>query len=138
MEDLRHECHQQKRVIERAGTERTNLTSLLCLAQFLEPYKLAFHEIFRLVKIALVLPVSSAACERSFSALKLIKTHLRSTMSDSRLGHISILSVKSRRAGADLRGGDRPPKPFQNLALQQMCEHKTDFSSFLYLFFIYI
>jgi hypothetical protein len=97
-EDLRHECHQLKRVIERAGKERTNLTSLLCLAQFLEPYRLAFHEIFRLVKIALVLPVSSAACERSFSALKLIKTHLRSTMSDIRLGNISILSVESRRA----------------------------------------
>lgn len=75
-EDLRHECPQLKRAIQRARKERTNLTSLLCLAHFLEPYKLAFHEIFRLVKIALVLPVSSAACERSFSALKLIKTHL--------------------------------------------------------------
>jgi hypothetical protein len=53
---------------------------MLELACFLQPYKLAFHQIYRLLNIVLVLPVTSAACERSFSAMKLINSHLRITM----------------------------------------------------------
>ena len=64
-------------------------------ALFLEPYKIAFAEIYRLLCIALVLPVTSAACERSFSTLKLIKTFLRNSMCDSRLSNIAVLSAES-------------------------------------------
>ena len=70
---------------------------MLKLAKFSKPYKLAFQELYRLVCIALTLPVSSASCERSFSAMKLIKSHLRSTMCDSRLSN-AVLSVESSRA----------------------------------------
>uniref|UniRef100_A0A3B3T0S8 DUF4371 domain-containing protein n=1 Tax=Paramormyrops kingsleyae TaxID=1676925 RepID=A0A3B3T0S8_9TELE len=49
------------------------------LVRFIEPYREVFFELFRLCKIAVTLPVSSASCERSFSTLKLIKTFLRST-----------------------------------------------------------
>lgn len=59
-----------------------------------------FHELFRLCKIAVALPVTTASCERSFSALKLIKNHLRTTMADDRLSHIGVLSIESRRAKA--------------------------------------
>uniref|UniRef100_A0A672SDU0 HAT C-terminal dimerisation domain-containing protein n=1 Tax=Sinocyclocheilus grahami TaxID=75366 RepID=A0A672SDU0_SINGR len=52
------------------------------------------HEL--LCKIAIVTPVSSAACERSFSALKRIKNHLRTTMGDERLSHLGVLSIESR------------------------------------------
>uniref|UniRef100_A0A671M6X3 DUF4371 domain-containing protein n=1 Tax=Sinocyclocheilus anshuiensis TaxID=1608454 RepID=A0A671M6X3_9TELE len=65
---------------------------------FLEPFKEVFYQLFRLCCIALALPVSSASCERSFSALKLIKTHLRTTMTDDRLGNLGVLSIEVRRA----------------------------------------
>uniref|UniRef100_A0A3B3HAC2 TTF-type domain-containing protein n=1 Tax=Oryzias latipes TaxID=8090 RepID=A0A3B3HAC2_ORYLA len=55
---------------------------------------------FKLCKVALALPVSTASCERSFSTLKLIKTALRSTISDERLSNLGVLSVESRRARA--------------------------------------
>lgn len=58
------------------ATETCNnaqLTSIVDLTVFLEPYQEVFHELFRLCKIAAALPVSSDACERSFSALKLMK-----------------------------------------------------------------
>jgi len=42
--------------------------------------------------------VTSAACERSFSCLRLIKTYLRSTMCDGRLSDIAVLSIESKRA----------------------------------------
>lgn len=42
--------------------------------------------------------VSIASCERSFSKLKLIKTYLRSTMNQSRLTNLSILSIEKDTA----------------------------------------
>lgn len=50
-----------------------NLTSLLEFTEFLEPFSEVFFELFRLCKIAMALHVSTAACECSFSTLKLIK-----------------------------------------------------------------
>uniref|UniRef100_A0A3B3DJS2 DUF4371 domain-containing protein n=1 Tax=Oryzias melastigma TaxID=30732 RepID=A0A3B3DJS2_ORYME len=55
---------------------------------------------FKLCKVALALPVSTASCERSFSTPKRIKTALRSTMPDERLSNLGVLSVESRRAKA--------------------------------------
>lgn len=101
VEDMGHEIHQLKRLLQRTE-QNTNrqLTGMLELARFLEPYKLAFAELYRLVSIALVLPVTSAACERSFSALQVIKNYLRSSMCDSRLSNLAVLSVESARAKA--------------------------------------
>lgn len=41
--------------------------------------------------MTLSLPISSATCERSFSALRMIKTWLRVTMRQERLTDLSIL-----------------------------------------------
>ena len=90
--------HQLKRLLER--TDNLQLSGMLGLAHFMEPYKLAFAELYRLLSIALVLPVTSAACERSFSALTLIKTYLRNSMCDGRLSNLAVLSVESTRAKA--------------------------------------
>lgn len=46
------------------------------------------------LQILLTISVSVASCERSFSKLKLIKTYLRSTMSQERLSNLTILSVE--------------------------------------------
>ena len=99
LDDLKHELHQAGRLIDRkreAGCEPPK--SILEFTCFLEPYKDAFHELYRLCKIAITLPVSSASCERSFSALKRIKTYLRNSMTDSRLSDLGILSIESERA----------------------------------------
>lgn len=100
-EDLQYEIPQLKRILERkqsSGLETPK--SLIELTVFLEPYMEVFHEMFKLCKIAVALPVSTASCERSFSVLKLIKTALRSTMTDERLSNLGVLSVESRRARA--------------------------------------
>ena len=46
----------------------------------------------------LTLPVSVASGERSFSKLKLIKTYLRSTLTQERLVGLSTLSIKKEIA----------------------------------------
>ena len=46
---------------------------------------LLYSMVFQLVKLILVMPATNAISERSFSALRRIKTWLRSTMQQSRL-----------------------------------------------------
>jgi len=46
------------------------------------------------LRIFLKIPVTTATRERSFSKLKLIKNYLRSTISQSRLTGMAILSIK--------------------------------------------
>ena len=42
-------------------------------------------------QLLLVMPETNATSERSFSALRRIKTYLRSTMSQARLNHLMVL-----------------------------------------------
>jgi hypothetical protein len=101
IEDLKHELPQAKRLLERKKVSCSEPPrSLLELTCLLQPYQDAFHELYRLCQIAVTIPVSSAECERSFSALKRIKTYLRNSMSDSRLSNLGILSIESDRAKA--------------------------------------
>ncbi|XP_019718752.1 zinc finger MYM-type protein 1 isoform X1 [Hippocampus comes] len=101
IDDLGHELHQFKRILERkiqAGMQRPSST--VQLVQFIEPNKDVFFELYRLCKIAVAIPVSTAACERSFSTLKLVKAYLGSTMNEDRLSNLGVLSIESRRAKA--------------------------------------
>lgn len=53
-----------------------------------------FPSIFNILKTSATLPVSIAAPERSFSALKRIKTYLRNSMKENRLNGLASLSIQ--------------------------------------------
>ena len=59
----------------------------------------AFPNVCTLLGIFATIPVSSASAERSFSRLKLIKSYLRSTMSEQWLSGLSLLSIERELAG---------------------------------------
>ena len=50
---------------------------------------------FELLSIHHTLPVSSATAERSFSALRLLKSNLRTTLTESRLHGVSLMYIHS-------------------------------------------
>ena len=52
------------------------------------------YEVYKLLRLALVLPATNAVSENSFSALRRVNTYLRSTMNQSRLNHLMILHVQ--------------------------------------------
>ena len=53
-----------------------------------------FPNLFTCMKILITMPVTVAAGERSFSKLKLIKTYLRSKMSQNRLNALAMMSIE--------------------------------------------
>ena len=69
MVDLEHELHQVKRLIARLESKVGDGTSakpdsLVTFVSFIGRYGDALHELHRLGKIAVALPVSTASCER--------------------------------------------------------------------------
>ncbi|KAK0151965.1 Zinc finger MYM-type protein 1 [Merluccius polli] len=65
------------------------------LLSFLQEKKLkdVYPNMWVALRIAVTIPVTVAAAERSFSKLKLIKTYLRSTMSQERLNGLALISI---------------------------------------------
>jgi len=52
-----------------------------------------FHQVEILLRLLLVVPVTSCEAERSFSSLRRLKTWLRSTMTQKRLNHVAVCNV---------------------------------------------
>ena len=95
LDDLKTEMRLAKRMIERTNV---TLETTVDVVEHIKPLHLAFEELFKLLTIATVLPISTATCERSFSKLKLIKNHLRTSMGNERLKSLTVISVHRNRA----------------------------------------
>ena len=52
----------------------------------------------KLLQLAVTLPVSSATCERAFSAMGRVKNYLRTTMGQPRFSALSMLEIESELA----------------------------------------
>jgi hypothetical protein len=52
-----------------------------------------FPNMYQLLKLISVLPVSTATAERSFSSLRRLKTYLRNSTTESRLVGLALLSI---------------------------------------------
>ena len=62
--------------------------------QTLSPVEHQFYDmVMKLMKIIIVMPATNAISERSFSALRRMKTWLRSTMNQTRLNWCMILHI---------------------------------------------
>nr|XP_051210165.1 uncharacterized protein LOC127327429 [Lolium perenne] len=72
-----------------------------------------FPLLYRLVELALILPVATATVERAFSAMKIIKTDLRNKMNDDWMNH-SMLCYIERHIFASIED-DKILKCFQSM-----------------------
>ena len=54
-------------------------------------------QVRRLLQLILVMPATNATSERSFSALRRLKNHLRTTMAQERLNHLMVMHVHTER-----------------------------------------
>ena len=61
---------------------------------------LAYPNLNAMLILALTLPITSCESERSFSQLKLLKTALRATMSESQLSSLALMKINRERCNA--------------------------------------
>ena len=66
---------------------------LYILSELSVAERTAFSGVWSILKLLLVLPATNATSERSFSALRCVKTYLRSTMTQERLNNLMVLHV---------------------------------------------
>ena len=87
---LANECVLAKGTLQ--NKELNSVTDVYC---HIHPLQAAFPTLKKILQIALTLAVSTAQCERSFSAVKRIKTYLRTVMTEKRLADIALLSIEN-------------------------------------------
>lgn len=75
-----HMFNDALKIFRAAGQDTIKLSELL-------------PELAKLFCLALTIPVTTCTAERSFSALRRLKTYIRSTMTQERLNHIAVLHV---------------------------------------------
>ena len=71
----------------------TTIDEMHCLFASDSSYCIMFPSVSALLSIYPSLPCTSCEAERSFSALRRLKTYLRSTTSQKRLNHICLLNI---------------------------------------------
>ena len=54
-------------------------------------YKVSFPNVWKLLRLVMINPATTATCERSFSLNTLIKSDTWSTMTDQRMNHLVVL-----------------------------------------------
>ena len=74
--------------------QKKEVKSLCEVVNHLLPVKEAFIDLLKVLQITLTLGVSTASCERSFSCLKRLKTHLRATIGQERLNSLALLAIE--------------------------------------------
>ena len=87
------------------------MLKLLCTDRSLRDM---FPQLIKLSTVAALVPVSTAECERAFSAMKRIKTELRNRLKSSTLDHLMRISIEGPplsdfnfERAADIWGGMR-------------------------------
>jgi hypothetical protein len=76
----------------------TNFTDAVDIMKSVQPeVRELFSEVCTLMRLLLVLPSSSCEAERSFSALRRLKTYLRSTMTQKRLNNVAVCHIHCER-----------------------------------------
>ena len=102
--------------------------NLVALRDFFQKNQLdqVFFEVSKVIDILISTPMTTSEPERKFSTLDRIKTKLRSTMSNSRLNALSILSMEKEmiRSSQD--------KNFQDLVIEDFVNKKQRRLDFIY------
>ena len=74
-------------------TPQTLISVLQFLRQLSDAQRALLSEVCTLASLILVMPATNVSSERSFSALRRVKSYLRATMTQTRLNNVMILHV---------------------------------------------
>ena len=97
-DDVKHELLAQQLKIVHShfagiGLSEPSLGDVSSYVQKLPNYQVYLSEVVSVLTLVLVCPATNATSERAFSALRRLKTYLRSTMTQQRLNSCAVLHV---------------------------------------------
>ena len=116
IDDLVTELHRLPKLLQKKMLHLLFATKLLLLtfrwkwSCTMQQLKMFFSEVCRLLALLATIPASVATAERSHSALKRLKTYLRSTMTESRLTHLLLLHVHKQETVTPARSWRNVPR----------------------------
>jgi hypothetical protein len=91
LSDLKSQLHHTNHILHQLNSSG-NINEVHQVVRIVDEHGL--FEVKRLLQLAMTIPVSTANPERSFSALRRVKTYLRSTMGQERLRGLAILYIE--------------------------------------------
>ena len=80
-------------IVKKKGSNFSLCDTVCILSKLSAAERAAFSGVWRVMKLLLVLPATNATSERSFSALRRVKTYLRTTMTQQRLNNLMVLHI---------------------------------------------
>ena len=86
-----NECQRQQKDTGIEFTTGLDIKSFF--STLMDSQKPLLSEVHKVVKLILIMPASNATSERFFSALRRVKSYLRSTMGQQRLNNLIVLHV---------------------------------------------
>ncbi len=96
-----HQLHAQLQLLSQIFRDKPaprNISEIVQTFQKLDvTTRNLFNQVERIIVFCLAVPVSVAGSERTFSALRRLKTWLRSNISQSRLTHLALMHVHKKR-----------------------------------------
>ena len=78
---------------------------------------LQLEEVYRRI---LVIPISSATAERSFSTMRRIKTYNKTTMTGKHLHNLALLSIESEKSEELIHNPDEMLNDFARVKLRRL------------------
>jgi hypothetical protein len=90
---FRAQCEVARNMFTSSSSE-LHVTDTMTMFSVLLGMKAAFPDLLKVMQLFLTMPVSTATAERSFSAMRRIKTYLRASMKEKRLCDCAILSIE--------------------------------------------
>ena len=86
-----------KQQVTSEGLTNARLPDIVGCTTITPNYLVYLSEVVKLAELILVAAATNATSERSFSALRCVKTYLRTSMTQSRLNHLLLLNVHKDR-----------------------------------------
>lgn len=92
--DFRSEIVVLKNVLKEQQKPPATITDIV---ELLKP-KCGFPGLHKLFTLILTIPISNVAAERSFSVLRRLRNHLRTTMTEERISSLALLTMEKQMA----------------------------------------
>ena len=110
----------QVAIVQQMFENKTGRDVLEFLLSMKTGTKFVFPDLLTFVNLVLTIPVTSAQAERTFSTMKRVKNHLRSSMCQERLGNMCLISIEKELSNELMRNPESIVDEFSRIGNRRL------------------